>query len=302
MTVSPRWMEFAGAHGHVQRQRNGRGRRVAVFVDGDDHLVQRQLQLLGRAVHDADVRLVRDQPVDVGLGAAGFLEHRAGHVSSTPTASLNTAWPSIFRKGRPAPGRSRRNPGVHRMSTWRAIGMQLGGKDARGVAGFQHHGAGAVAEQHAGGAVLEIEDAREHFGTDDQRLARGAGADHRIGHRQRVDETRADGLHVEGRAAVRRPACAATMQAVDGKTMSGVDVATMMRSISAASTPAASRPPARPTARSLHGTDRARRSGAPGCRCARRSSRQRSRRRRPRVGGEVGRCSRVSAAGSCQCR
>ena len=33
-----------------------------------------------------------------------------------------------------------------------AVGMQVGGQDAGRVGGRQHHRAGAVAEQHAGGA------------------------------------------------------------------------------------------------------------------------------------------------------
>ena len=50
-----------------------------------------EAQLLGRALHDADVGLVRDQPVNVGLWHASLVEHRTATFSSTPTASLNTA-------------------------------------------------------------------------------------------------------------------------------------------------------------------------------------------------------------------
>ena len=88
------------------------------------------------------------------------------------------------------------------MSTWRPSACSsLARENPRRVAGFEHDGAGAVAEQHTRAPVLEIEDAREHFGTDHQRLAGGTGADHRIGDRQRVDEARAHRLHVERRAA-----------------------------------------------------------------------------------------------------
>ena len=47
--------------------------------------------------------------------------------------------------------------------------MQVAGQDARRLGRLEHHRAGAVAEQHAGRAVLEVEDAREHFGADHQR-------------------------------------------------------------------------------------------------------------------------------------
>ena len=82
-----------------------------------------------------------------------------------------------------------------------AIGMQLAREDARRFARLEHHRAGAVAEKHAGAAVLEVEDARKDFGTNHERLAGHARADHRIGDRQRVDEARAHGLNVERSAA-----------------------------------------------------------------------------------------------------
>jgi hypothetical protein len=49
-----------------------------------------------------------------------------------------------------------------------AIGMQLGGQNAGLVGGLQHHGACAVTEQHAGRAVVEIQDAAEDFGAHHQ--------------------------------------------------------------------------------------------------------------------------------------
>ncbi len=41
--------------------------------------------------------------------------------------------------------------------------------------GLENDRAGAVAEQHAGGAILPVEDARECFGADDERAAELAG-------------------------------------------------------------------------------------------------------------------------------
>ena len=58
-----------------------------------------------------------------------------------------------------------------------AVGMEMGRQHAA-VAGaacrrrVQHHRAGAVAEQHAGAAVVPVEDAREGLGADHQRGAR----------------------------------------------------------------------------------------------------------------------------------
>ena len=173
-----------------------------MLVNGDHHLVHRQLQLAGGALHDADVGLVRNEPVDVGLGALGLGQHRAGGRFQHADGELEHGL-AVHLEQRVAQhlaaGHGARHAEDVDMAT---IGMQVGGDDARRLAGRQHHGAGAVAEQHAGGAISEVEDAREHLGADHQRVAGGAGADHRVGHRQAVDEARTHRLHVERRAAV----------------------------------------------------------------------------------------------------
>ena len=51
--------------GGVERQRNRRGRRIGVAVDGDDHFFGRQTQLSRGCVEDPGVRLVGNDPVDV---------------------------------------------------------------------------------------------------------------------------------------------------------------------------------------------------------------------------------------------
>src|SRR4029453_18975845 len=73
-------------------------------------------------------------------------------------------------------------------------------QDAGRVGRLEHHRTRAVTEQHAGGAVIEVEDARKHFRADHQRLAGGAGLDHGIGNGERVNEAAADSLYVEGGA------------------------------------------------------------------------------------------------------
>ena len=161
--------------------------------------------------------------------------------SSTPHRQLEDRLAvHLQQRRRRAPGRRDTCPGTHRMPTCLPSACRSLARMPGVVAGLEHHRAGAVAEQHAGGAVVEIEDARKHFGADHQRLAGAAGADHRVGHGQRIDEAAADRLHVEGRRSRRCPACAAGCAAVDGNTMSGVEVATMIRSMSAALRPAAS--------------------------------------------------------------
>jgi hypothetical protein len=59
---------------------------------------------------------------------------------------------------------------------------------------------GAVAEEHARPAIFPVEDARIHFGPDDQRVTVLPGLDEAVGDTQRVHESAAHRLHVERRA------------------------------------------------------------------------------------------------------
>src|SRR3546814_16168874 len=57
--------------------------------------------------------------------------------------------------------------------------------------GRQHYGAGAVAEQHAGRPILPVEDAAERLAAYNQCMVRRAGAQNRIGDRDRITTARA---------------------------------------------------------------------------------------------------------------
>ena len=83
---------------------------------------------------------------------------------------------------------------------------------------LQHHGAGAVAEEHAGGAVGPVEDAREGLRPDDQRAPALPGPQHRVGVADGEDEAGADRLQVEGRAVRAMPSasCTATARRREG--------------------------------------------------------------------------------------
>src|SRR5690606_28943307 len=58
-------LHAAGTNRLVQGQRHRAGGGVAVAVDGDYDAAHRHLQALGRGLDDAQVGLVRDQPVQV---------------------------------------------------------------------------------------------------------------------------------------------------------------------------------------------------------------------------------------------
>ena len=69
--------DLAFANCDVQGQRYRRGRRVPVLIDRHDQFFQRQLQLSGGALHDPDVGLVRNQPVNVGIEQIRFCQGSA---------------------------------------------------------------------------------------------------------------------------------------------------------------------------------------------------------------------------------
>ena len=58
-------LQAPGVRGLGERERDRRGRRVAVLVDVDDRLLHRDAEPLARGLDDADVRLVGDEPVDL---------------------------------------------------------------------------------------------------------------------------------------------------------------------------------------------------------------------------------------------
>ena len=128
-----------------------------MLIDGDNTFFDRQFQLFGRTLHDADIGLMRDQPVNVGFGFARFGQHRArGFVQDAhgefehrlavhAQARVTHDLPAFDMAG------NTQNIGIA------AIGMHIASQNAGFVAGFEHHGARAIAKQHAGRAVLKVE-------------------------------------------------------------------------------------------------------------------------------------------------
>ena len=108
-----------------------------------------------------------------------------------------------------------------------------------GFLGLEHDRAGAVAEQDAGRPVFPVEDAAERLRADHQSVIGHAALHHVVGNRQRVEEAGAHRLDVEGDAIVNARARSGPASALAGKVWSGVAVASTIRPILPASTPAA---------------------------------------------------------------
>src|SRR4029079_18801219 len=81
------------------------------------------------------------------------------------------------------------------------VGVEASDEDsALRFLGAEDERACPVTEEDAGPAVLPVEDPAERFRADDERGLRSARPKHRIGDRERIKESRADGMDVEGDA------------------------------------------------------------------------------------------------------
>ena len=170
-----------------------------MLVHRHHHLVSAQLELLGGALHDADVGLVRNQPIDVGIGHVGLGQAGAGGVFKDTHGQFKDRL-AVHLEHRVTQNRPPVDVARHAQDVFvLAVGVQIGGQNAGLVRGFEHHRASAIAKQHTGRAVLEVEDAAENFRPDHQSPFGRAGLDHRIGDRQCVNEAAAHRLDVKRR-------------------------------------------------------------------------------------------------------
>ena len=104
-------------------------------------------------MHDADVGLVRNQPVDVGLGFAGLGQHRTGGVFEYANGQLENSL-AVHGQQRTARHLAAGDmPGNAQNIDMFAIGVKVCGPNTGLIRGLQHHRAGTVAKQDAGGTV-----------------------------------------------------------------------------------------------------------------------------------------------------
>src|SRR5450756_313754 len=197
-------LQAAVLAGLVQADRDGGARGVAVAVQVGEHLRLGESQTPRRGLDDADVGLVRHEQVDVFHGQPGVAEHllaRADHRARGELEDLAArhvhgvlvqAHRLVARRLAAAAGR---HVEIRRAA---AVVAQVEAEDAAVVGGLHEHGAGAVAEEHAGAAVLPVDHLAEHLGADNEDVLVDVGRNEGRGDGEAVDEAGAAGLHVEG--------------------------------------------------------------------------------------------------------
>ena len=154
-----------------------------MFLHGEHHFFHGQAQFFCGALHDADIGLMGQQPIHLIGRHTCFLQGRLRRLLQHLHRQLEYGLPIHAQQG------AARDLAVIDMARHAqniavcTIGMDVGREDARLVGCLHDHSACAVAKQHAGGAVVEIKNARENFRTDHQRTLGRAAFEHGISHR-----------------------------------------------------------------------------------------------------------------------
>ena len=194
--------------GFGERDRHGGRGRVAVLVEVHEHPVHGQAQALGNGLDDPDVRLVRDEQVDVGRLQAGAVDRRercrgkGARGEAIGLLALHAhkvlATSDGLGRWRPLGAAGRQPDHVGAFGLGRHLDAQ---SPAGGVRRAQHNGTSAVPEEDAGVAVRVIEEAGKRLRPDDQDIASHPAGDVRLACGVGVDEAGAGGCHVHRRGA-----------------------------------------------------------------------------------------------------
>ena len=202
-------LQPAAAHGVVQRQRDRGRRRVAEPLDVDDRPSSGRAPSFSAA--DWMIRRLAWCETNRSMSSAVRplrSSSRRADLLGLAHRELEDRLPVLLHVVQPlVDGLVRRRPAGCRRPACTAPGRRCRRSRARSresppsssVGGRDDHRAGAVAEQHAGRAIVVVDDARHHVGADDQRVLVRAGRHQLAGRRQRVGERRA------GRARGRSP-------------------------------------------------------------------------------------------------
>ena len=157
--------------------------------------------MLGRGFDNADIGLVRYQPVHAILRHAGFCQGFFGDIGQRLYGKLEHGR-AIHMQVRRAFHLAANDLGFGLENVAiAAVCGQLGVQNARLVGRAYYHGAGTVTKQHAGTAVVPVQQAAHDFGAHYQHVFGHAAFDVTVGRSQGVDKTGAHRLHIKCRYA-----------------------------------------------------------------------------------------------------
>ena len=177
-----------------------------MILDGDDDPFHRHVELPRRRLDDADVGLVRHQPVDVGGREPSLGQCLVDESCKRAHRHLEHFIALHLDRGRLAAAQPveavRHAKGIEQEIAVLAIGADHRRLDAGLGRRRQHDGTGAVGKQHAGVAVSPVDDPGQRLGADHQRAPRVTQTHELVGNRQPVDEAAAGRLQADRRLAV----------------------------------------------------------------------------------------------------
>ena len=185
-------------------ERNRRGRRVGVQIDGDNDFIWRDPKFFRRRVDNAAVGLVRHKPIETGGTRSSRLEGRRHHVrdhADRVAKNLPSRHPQM--PGRPRRGRPSIDVELFPVTSVRAKVRRENAPIPRGsfpAPRFEHHGRRPVAEENACRPVGPVKQTREGFRADDEGAPVRSRGQEFVGGGEREDEPRTDRLDVESGA------------------------------------------------------------------------------------------------------
>ena len=177
-----------------------------MILHGDDHFLHRQAELVGRRLDDAQVGLVRNEPVDVAALDSILRQRFVDQLRQRPDGNLEHFVPLHLQ----AVGRvvaklieSLRHAvrEVEQVLVL-AVRMQVSADDARLIRRREDDRASAVAEKYSGPAVGPVDESGQALDADHKGALRLAEPDVLVGDRERVDESAAGRLERERGTAV----------------------------------------------------------------------------------------------------
>ena len=82
------------ANAHVECHRHRRGGGIAVVLHRQNDFFHRHVEAFGHRLNDANIRLMRHQPVELFFGDASLVQRFLGNLPSVLTATLKTSLPA----------------------------------------------------------------------------------------------------------------------------------------------------------------------------------------------------------------